>query len=258
MKNDVTSVLIKHINELYQILNRYNISDKLNFVSEAETDLVFQKAILMSVGYIGELSKKLNDDIKNFNPAVNWRRLSTSRNIIFHDYDIVDMEIISSVVFKDIAALRLITEVDYRDINQAVELVRNVFSEFVAPDYSEQGKIAFENYINSLKNEDLKPQNKNMWACYEKGKIVGVIATRNISHIFLMFVDKLHHKKGIAKYMFNFILNEIKKYHGEVTQITVSSSPYAIKAYESLGFVKTGEQQEKDGIIFTSMIYNLI
>jgi uncharacterized protein with HEPN domain len=39
-------------------------------------------------------------------PEVNWRRLGTSRNIIFHEYDIVDIEIISTVVFKDIAALQ--------------------------------------------------------------------------------------------------------------------------------------------------------
>ena len=33
----------------------------------------------------------------------------------------------------------------------------------------------------------------------------------------------------------------------------VNSSPYAVKAYEQLSFVKTGEQQEKDGIIFIPM-----
>ena len=106
MKNDIFTIMVKHINELYSILGKYNIFDKLSFINLAETDLVFQRAILMSIGYIGELSKKLNDDIQQSTPNVNWRRLSRSRNIIFHDYDIVDMEIISSVVFKDIAELK--------------------------------------------------------------------------------------------------------------------------------------------------------
>jgi predicted GNAT family N-acyltransferase len=66
-----------------------------------------------------------------------------------------------------------------------------------------------------------------------------------------MFVDKRHHKKRIASNMFNFVLEEAKR--NEKTQITVNSSPYAVKVYESWGFVKTGEQQEKDGIIFTPM-----
>jgi len=70
--------------------------------------MVFEKAVLMSVGCIGELSKKLDDHIRAANPNINWRRLDASRNIIFHEYDIVDMEIISSVIFRDISALQRI------------------------------------------------------------------------------------------------------------------------------------------------------
>ena len=106
MRNNISTIMIKHINELYQILEKYNISDKFSFISLAETDLVFQRAVLMSVGYIGELSKKLDDNFQNSVPNVNWRRLNGSRNIIFHEYDIVDIEIISSVIFKDIAELK--------------------------------------------------------------------------------------------------------------------------------------------------------
>ena len=256
MKYDLASVLIKHIKELYYILDKYNISDKLQFVSVAETDLVFQKAVLMSVGYIGELSKKLNDGIKQSNLSVNWRRLGTSRNIIFHDYDIVDMEIISSVVFKDISALKLMKEVDSNDIQQALTLVDEMFSDFVGADYSERGNNIFKNGLKSIYDEfpsGLISERKKIWVCYQNGKIIGVIATKDISHISLMFVDSQYHKKGVARYMFNHVLNEVKKNDG-INQITVNSSPYAVKAYESLGFVKTSEQQEKDGIIFTPMI----
>ena len=106
MKHDITEVLRKHIFELDQILEQYEVSGKTSLVSMAEEDMVFQKAVLMAVGYIGELSKKLDDSTKAANPDVNWRRLGRSRNIIFHDYDIVDMEIIASVIFKDIFSLK--------------------------------------------------------------------------------------------------------------------------------------------------------
>ena len=256
MKHDLTAVMVKHIKELYQILDKYNISDRLNFISTAETDLVLQKAVLMSVGYIGELSKKLDDGIKQSNTNINWRRLGTSRNIIFHDYDVVDMEIIASVVFKDISALRLIKEVDSKDIYQAVTLVGRVFDEFVGVDYSEQGKNTFKNGLESIFEEyssGMTPENRKIWACYQGGQIIGVIAIRDTSHISLLFVDKQNHKKGVARLMFNYVLNEIKKTDA-ITQITVHSSAYAVKAYECLGFVRTGEQQEKDGILFTPMI----
>lgn len=106
MKHDVTAVMLKHINELFEMLDKYKVFDKHSLVSTAETDMVFQKAVLMTVGYIGELSKKLDENIKQSEPNLNWRRLAVSRNVIFHEYDIVDMEIIASVIFKDISGLR--------------------------------------------------------------------------------------------------------------------------------------------------------
>lgn len=106
MKRDIARVMKKHIDELFQILAKYDVPDRQRLVAVGEADMVFQKAVLMSVGYVGELAKKLDDEFKAKYPGINWRRLSASRNIIFHEYDIVDMEIISSVVFKDIYALR--------------------------------------------------------------------------------------------------------------------------------------------------------
>ncbi|MCL2020112.1 MAG: GNAT family N-acetyltransferase [Oscillospiraceae bacterium] len=257
MKHDVMRILIKHIEELYIILGKYKISNRNNFVSVAESDLIFQKAILMTVGYIGELSKKADENIKLSNPDVNWRRLGKSRNIIFHDYDIVDMEIISSVVFKDISALKLIKEIDSNDIEMALDLVRDVFLTFVAPDYSTQGKDTFINDLEKLSTETLSGlKSRKMWACYQAGKIVGVIATRDRTHISLLFTDKKYHKKGIAKYLFNHLLNEFKN-ETSAKQITVNSSPYAVEIYRRLGFEKTGEQQEKNGIISTPMVYIL-
>ena len=38
-------------------------------------------------------------------------------------------------------------------------------------------------------------------------------------------------------------------------QITVNSSSYAVKFYESLGFSKTSEEQETDGFKYTPMQY---
>jgi uncharacterized protein with HEPN domain len=105
MRHNYESILRKHVNELFDILQQYSITNQQSLVSVSESNMVFQKAILMSVGYIGELSKKLDGDFKTEHPEIHWRRLGTSRNIIFHDYDIVDMRIIATVVFKDIKLL---------------------------------------------------------------------------------------------------------------------------------------------------------
>jgi len=150
----------------------------------------------------------------------------------------------------------MIKEVPNKDVKQAIVLASNVFSEFVAPGYLEQGRNSFECYLKNKLQEvsaDLKSGYKKMWAFYQKDKILGVIATQDIFHISLMFVDKRYHRKGIARQMFCAVLEEIKQ-NDSATQITVNSSPYAVKVYEHLGFVKTDDEQEKDGIIFIPMM----
>lgn len=149
----------------------------------------------------------------------------------------------------------MIKEVKEKDLKEALALVNEVFEAFVAVDYGEEGRNTFSNHIKNKYDEyhsDLLAGNKKMWAYYEDGKIVGVIATRDVSHISLLFVHKDHHKKGIARQMFNRVLEELKE-KKEIREITVNSSPYAVNVYEKLGFIKTGEEQEKDGIIFVPM-----
>jgi len=149
----------------------------------------------------------------------------------------------------------MIKEINKNDLKQALDLVNDVFSEFVAADYSEQGKNAFKDYLDKKYDEvfsDLESGHKKMWGYFHDDKIIGVIATREFSHIALMFVDKHHHRKGIARKLFNIVLEELHE-EQDATHITVNSSPYAVTAYECLGFVKIGEQQEKDGIVYVPM-----
>ena len=148
----------------------------------------------------------------------------------------------------------MIKEITICDLQAALDLVNKVFTEFVAVDYSKEGNNTFQNYLKNKYEEvsgDLKTGNKKMWGYFQNGKIIGIIATRDKSHISLMFVDKQHHRKGIARQLFNTVLTELK--NNNITQITVNSSPYAVAIYEHLGFTKTGEKQEKDGIIFIPM-----
>jgi len=153
----------------------------------------------------------------------------------------------------------MIKEVPAKDVPQAIDLVNRVFSEFVAVDYSQQGRNTFEAYLQTKLQEvqaALKSGEKKMWAYYQDDKILGVIATQNTSHISLMFVDKTHQKQGIARQLLDIVREELRK-HENLTQITVNSSPYAVEVYERLGFVKTQEQQEKDGILYIPMRYPL-
>jgi len=150
----------------------------------------------------------------------------------------------------------MVKEVPDRDVARAIDLVNRVFSEFVAVDYAERGRATFEAYLKDKLQEvstALKSGDKKMWAYYQGDDILGVIATQGTSHISLMFVEKQCQRQGIARQLFEVVLDTFRQ-NPDLTQITVNSSPYAVKAYEQLGFTKTAEPQERDGILYVPMM----
>lgn len=138
---------------------------------------------------------------------------------------------------------------EYRKIKQeemkeTLELVWRVFLEFEAPDYTEEGVQEFK---RSIDDQDWV-KNREFYGAFENNKIIGVIATKDITHIALFFVDGKHHKQGIGKKLFNLIseLNDRGFF-------TVNSSPYAHEVYKHLGFIDTDVEQCINGLKFYPM-----
>lgn len=84
----------------------------------------------------------------------------------------------------------------------------------------------------------------------QENEIVGFIALKNKNRLFHLFIDSKHHRKGIAKELWNYI-----KEHYDVSNMSVNASLYAIKTYEAFGFKTTGEQSEYLGLKYQPMIY---
>ncbi|MGB2578513.1 GNAT superfamily N-acetyltransferase [Elusimicrobium simillimum] len=149
-----------------------------------------------------------------------------------------------------------IKELPLEDLNRALTLVWVVFSEFQAPGYSEEGVNHFKNIV--LKEEKVREYilacALTMFACYDGENIIGVAAVRVPAHIMFLFVDKEHHRRGVARGLFEAIL---AAYKNKTDEITVNSSPYALEAYHKLGFVDTEPEQEDDGIKYTPMKYTI-
>ena len=127
----------------------------------------------------------------------------------------------------------------------ALSLVWNVFLEFEAPEYSEDGIKEFHTSIH----EEAYLRQLCMHGAFLDDKLVGVIATRNEkSHIALFFVDGKYHRQGIGRKLF-----EAAKSDCNSDKITVNSSPYAVPVYTKLGFHQTDKEQVVNGIRFTPM-----
>lgn len=133
------------------------------------------------------------------------------------------------------------------DIPKALDLVLNVFMEYEAPDYSEQGIETFQNCMKD--GEWLK--SLQFFGAYMNNSLVGVIAARNNgNHIALFFVKGKYHRQGIGRRLFDRVVENSTN-----NTITVNSSPYAVKIYKHLGFAETQDEQLTDGMRYTPMSF---
>lgn len=141
-----------------------------------------------------------------------------------------------------------IQQINDQNLNDIIKLVTDVFTEFEAPDYSDEGVKAF--FDTALNNQEFMSQ-LAIWGAYIDKELVGMIATRNEGkHIALFFVDGKHQRQGIGRKLFEIVLENSLS-----NELTVNSSPYAKEIYHRLGFEDTDVEQAVTGIRFIPMIY---
>ena len=109
-----------------------------------------------------------------------------------------------------------IKRLNKKETKDALNLVWEVFLEYEAPDYTQEGidefykSICDENYLSML----------SVYGAFSNEELIGVIATRNGGkHIALFFVDGRYHHQGIGKQLFQTVRTD---------KMTVNSSPYAV------------------------------
>ena len=139
---------------------------------------------------------------------------------------------------------------------EALALVETVFIEFEAPDYSEQGIQEFHKFIDGKRiRKELETSSLALWACFHDQRIVGVLGVEPRGHICLLFVSGAFHRQGIAKMMLEKGLAGFRR--KKFAQVTVNSSPYAVQAYQRMGFVPLQPEQCINGIRFIPMALSL-
>ena len=133
------------------------------------------------------------------------------------------------------------------------KLIKNVYDEFVAPDYTEEGNSVFCDWIAPAKIAGRQKDRLSLWVAIDAEKIVGMIEIRNENIVTLLFVDKNYMRRGIARQLFDKARTECLRKNPELDKFCVHASPYSIPAYEKLGFKATDEMQEQYGIKYLPM-----
>ena len=129
--------------------------------------------------------------------------------------------------------------------DEALLFVKRVFIESEDDSYTKKGIETFCNFVDNKKIT----QSFKFYGAFEDNVLKGIIATDSPKkHICLFFVDKVSQGKGIGKKLMSFIIDD-----NENSFITVNSSRYAVSIYEKIGFIKTEEEKEQDGLKFTPM-----
>ena len=87
---------------------------------------------------------------------------------------------------------------------------------------------------------------------YEGPQLAGVIAIRDGSHLFHLFVARTHQRQGLARALWEQALHELGPSENQGA-FTVNSSLVAVPVYRALGFVPAGEITRLHGISFLPM-----
>ncbi|MBC7960525.1 MAG: GNAT family N-acetyltransferase [Vallitaleaceae bacterium] len=148
----------------------------------------------------------------------------------------------------------MVKEIQYEplksgEMGQVENLVKQVFNEYIAADYSEVAVMDFNLFCTSENIQSrIIQQNHQVFVAKNQEQVVGVIETRDESHICMLFVHKQYQRKGIAKALLLMAFPYTNR------EITVNASPFAVIIYQKLGFTKITEEIVRNGITYIPMM----
>lgn len=86
----------------------------------------------------------------------------------------------------------------------------------------------------------------------EDGQLAGVVAVRDRTHLFHLFVASRFQRAGLARELWNRARQRASA-AGGTGSYTVNASLHAVTAYEHLGFVRAGQPLQAHGIAYLPM-----
>lgn len=132
------------------------------------------------------------------------------------------------------------------EIQAALDLTWEVFLQFEAPEYPEEGVRTFRALLDNRE----KTAKLRYYGAFDGAALIGTLCMREPQHIGGFFVRAAYHRQGVGRALFDRMRADYAE-----QRFTVNSSPYAVVVYRHLGFAPVSEEQLTDGIHFTPMVY---
>ena len=152
----------------------------------------------------------------------------------------------------------VIRKITGSEVESAMDLALEVFMQFEAPEYPPEGVETFKKDIveNPEYLENARQGICPIYGAFDGDKIVALMGMRsNRTHINLVFTKKEYHRRGIARAIFQHLLNDVLQENPALEALTLNSSPYGLPFYLAIGFIPLSGEQEMNGIRYTPMKY---
>ena len=79
---------------------------------DLKADRMYQKAVVMSLINIGELSKSFTEEYLKGMPQIPWKAIRGFRNIASHQYEIINFDDVQKTIKEDIPILKAALEIE--------------------------------------------------------------------------------------------------------------------------------------------------
>ena len=71
-----------------------------------DQDLEKQDAVIRRIEIIGEATKRLEKDFRDQYSEIPWRKMAGMRDVLIHEHDQIDLDLVWEVVVKDLPILK--------------------------------------------------------------------------------------------------------------------------------------------------------
>jgi GNAT superfamily N-acetyltransferase len=131
------------------------------------------------------------------------------------------------------------------------ELARQVFDEFVAPEFGREGIEQFYGFADPAAMTERLQAGGFVLVASRADRLVGILEFVPPERIAMLFVALRH--QGIAKALFARAVDKARAANRGLSKVTVHSSFYAEPIYLRMGFRPTGSATTDRGVTYIPM-----